>query len=362
MELIEQLKFKNARKAFQKERESFYDDLAEAIGDKENVKDFLTSQQALCRKNGKDGLAKLYGVMLTRMDEEEGKFSHILEPIVPLSDLLSLAAIDQTHADDDRVASFRFLAQNIRNTRMMRATLLKSMITPIVVTPVIIAFALIISLFFVPEYVKVASPDKWPLIGQILYGISYSITNYGILIGAASVALCYGFAWTFPNWTGERRAKWDNYFPYKLYRDYQSANFLVALASLMQAKKTLVEALNLLKEQANPWLTWHIRKILQNLDDTPDDYSSAFDTGVLSTELHMRLSNYARRSSFTAGLTRLGTDGINHVRMSVEKSSSKMNLIAIFVTVFVILFFYGGNLMIGSATRKMMMQEVSAIQ
>lgn len=346
-----------ARSSFNGSREQFYEDLAEAIDDKESLREFLSSLRDFSLLNKTNGKAMLFERMLDRMDEMDGMLSHIMKTIVPDEDIMSLRSIDSIREDSERAKGLRFLGTTIRKARIMKGTVVKAMMTPIMVTPVIMAFAFIISVYFIPEYEKIAPPSKWPTIGKMLFFISVMLREYGLVILAAIIGFIVLFIKSFALWSGDLRTIVDEYLPYRLYRDYHAAKFLVALASLVQAKQTLNEALEILGAQTSPWMTWHIRHILDNMNEFPDDYARAFNTGILSKEIHLRLSTYTRRSSFSDGLIRLGTDGLQYVHESVEKSSTKLNIAAIFGTVFVIMFFYGGNLMISQAIQKIMKEQ-----
>lgn len=358
---LSNLEFKLACDEFNKTRENFYEDLAEAILDKESLRDFLSNLRDFLTQHGQKARAGIFTRMLERMDEEEGRLSHILKTIVPDEDILTLLAIDSITKDKERSAALSFHADTLRKAKKMKATVVKAMMTPIMVTPIVCAFAYIISVFFIPEYEKIAPPSKWPQIGQILYVISVVLRGYGTFIGIGMIAGIVTFVKSFSRWKGPLRSKVDKYLPYKMYRDYNGAKFLVALSSLVNSKLSLAEALELLSSRASPWMSWHIQEILKNMDDHPDDYARAFNTGILSPEIHQRLSTYARRSSFSDGLVRLGTDGLVHVHESVEKSSTKVNIIAIFGTVFAIMFFYGGNLMISQAIQKEMKKQANHV-
>jgi type II secretory pathway component PulF len=356
--ILKDVEFFFARREFNASRERFYDDLAEAILDKESLKDFLTGYRDFCLQNNNAGWAQIYQRMLERMDENEGKLSHVLATIVPDSDLMTLRSIDAISEAPDRAKGLRFMGENIRKLRDIKKIVLKALMSPLVVTPIIIAFALIVCFYFVPEYEKIAPPAHWAGIGQLIFALSVVLRNYGIVLAGGVIALIVIFVRSFPRWTGAIRKRLDCYLPYRLYRDYQGANFLVALASLVNSKATLAEALEILEGQASPWMAWHIRQILDNMDIYPDDYAAAFDTGLLSPEIHMRLSTYARRTGgFDDGLIRLGTEGLKHVQETVEKSSSKLNIIAIFAAVGGIMFFYMGNLMISQSVTKYMKKQ-----
>lgn len=348
-----------ARRRFNASREAFYADFAEAIDDGDSTTTYFESVRDFLLKNQRNSQADIYALMLARMEEDEGRISHMLKGIVVDDDLLALRAIDESVSESARAESLRFLANSIKQRRKMAATVLKACVVLITMTPIIVAFACFISIFFVPEYEKVTPHTSWPAVGVILYWISQAIRHFGFLILGICAVAGFAFKWSFANWAGTARVKVDRYLPYRLYRDYTSANFLVALAAMLMAKKSLVDALHSLNEQATPWLSWHITKILRNMDDDPDDYAKAFNTGLLSPEIHLRLSNYARRTSFSEGLMKLGTEGMVHVQEGVEKSGFKINLVATFASVAILLFFYGGNLLIGNSVRSQMKADAS---
>ena len=180
--ILNSFEFAMARNEFKGTREKFYDDLAEAIDDKESLREFLVSLRDFSNNNKLKARGLLYNRMLERMDEMDGRLSHILKTIVPDEDLLSLTSIDAIREDKDRAAGLRFLALTITKARAMKATVVKAMLTPIMVTPVILAFAFIISFYFIPEYEKIAPPSTWPGIGKVLYAISILLRGYGIFI------------------------------------------------------------------------------------------------------------------------------------------------------------------------------------
>lgn len=360
MNFFERLKFQRARFAFNRRREEFYADLAEAFKDGENIPTYLSQVRKALRDRGLDDAAGLYTTMIARLNEEEGKIAHMLAPIVPRSDLLALAANDSAVSKDVKVSGYELLGRTITNSRKLTRSVFKAIAGPLFVTPIIVAFVLFVSFFFVPEYEKQLSHERWSTHGQMLYWISFGVRYYGLGLVAALISGLIVFYRSFGAWHGKTRAKVDDFLPYKLYRDYVSANFLIVLALLLHTQTDFVKAMEKLRANASPWLAWHIRTIITNLDRYPDDPSKAFDTGLLSPELHQRLATYSRRASFKDGLIRIGTDGVAHVQATVDRSTGVLYTVAVTAVISALMFLYIGNLAISNSVRAVITEEVDS--
>lgn len=357
MNIIDTAQFALARWDFNGSRDKFYHDLAEAVDDGESVAVFLASARDFCVENNRPGHARIYETLLRRMNEKEGRMSHFLRTVVPEGDLLSITAIDSA-PQKLKGSGLRDLAAMVKAGKLMRKKFRKALVVPSIMLPVIIAFA-----FLNAEQVPILQkmlPDtsKWPPIGHALMFASDAITNHGMEMAIGATVAFTIFIRSFPRWTSPFRRRLDRYLPYRIYRESESANFLTSLATLLKNGKILVEALAQMRENASPWMRWHIEKILHNLDIWPGDYAKAFDTALLSPELHMRLTAYARRGGdFSAGLVRLGTDGLEHVNESVDSTAAKLQFVSIIAATAAILFFYGGGAVLNDSITKTVKQE-----
>lgn len=349
---------------FNKNREGFYDDVAEAIQDKESIKLFLLNTKAHLDLHNQSVKAIVYSELISKLSNDASwKFCDMLSGIVPQSDMLILAANDKAGSEEDLVEGFRFLANSIRNMKVLKSTVLKALYTPMLVFPVMITFLLIIALNFIPENESILSHEHWLPRDQVLYWISYAIIHFGFYILAGVLALSYLYWYSFGAWRGELRVKFERIpvigTPYVIYRDYNAANFLTALASLLKAKVDLVSALESLKENSSMWMAWHINRVLDNLRISANDPTNAFDTGLLSPEIHLRLSNFVRRKqNFHEGVMRIGIEGIQYVNKEVEKSSIKLNVASLLLTVIVVLSLQITNLSISYTINRYMKQEI----
>ncbi|SEI14521.1 type II secretion system F family protein [Paraburkholderia hospita] len=311
---------------FRRTREKFYGDIADAIRDKEPVAKFLTIRRTRAIKQ-KDKIARLYQIFLDRLEQKGGSLSHMMSGIVPDSDLLVIASIEGRGDLDE---GFRFLASTIKSQRAMKSEMVAALLVPGLVVSVCLGFVGMLSFFVIPVYVKIVPPEKWNTMGKSIYAVAYVARNYGALILLLCGVLAWWFKWSVSNWRGRRRVKVDNYIPYRVFRDYQGAVFMVALASLMVSGETLVRSLEKLKRRGNPWLRWHINSILNRL--LSKTYGEAFATGIFGQELSNRLIDQSRRSSdFNLVIKKMGVEGIEEAREEVKKSAKALNITLIFV-------------------------------
>ncbi|KVO15202.1 type II secretion system F family protein [Burkholderia ubonensis] len=327
-ERFDRVKLAFTIRRFRSTREKFYIDLAEAIKDKEPTAKFLSIRLTRAIKQ-KDPYGRLYQIFLERLDQKGGSLSHMVSGIVPDTDLLVIASIE---ARGDLDEGLRFLATTIKSQRAMTAEMAAAMLVPALVTTVCLGFIGMLSFFVIPVYETIVPPEKWNSMGKSIYAVSYVARHYGLIVLIAAAAILWRFKWSIPNWRGRRRAKVDNYIPYRVFRDYYGSIFMVALASLMVSGETLVRSLEKLKRRAKPWLRWHINTILNRLLTENLSYGEAFATGIFGQELSNRLIDQSRRSSdFNQVIKKMGVEGIEEAREQVRKSAKSLNIALIFV-------------------------------
>jgi hypothetical protein len=354
---------------FRRTRDGFYRDLADAFEASESLYLFLLRRRDFCAEQGQPAMAHLYESMTERMDTS-GDLAHILSDAVPVEDALSLLSIDAAPDDRERARMLRNLALSIKRRREMRKVMWKALSGPMVASPILIVLPLVVS-FNMPMYEELLPPAEWGFWGQAFYYLCYAIRVYWYVWAAVLVGAGAWFCRSFASWNGPLRERLDRYVPYSVYRDTAAAGFLTAMAEFMANKTPLVAALDKLKERATPWMAARIQTTLDRLESEPDDYGGAFNTSMLSADLHLRLVTYAERGNarvsdsndaFAEGLIQLGTEGLDHVVESVEKNAVWLTLVSTAATVLVILVFYGGNTAIGGLISDRMMQDSDEAQ
>lgn len=343
-------KWLNVNATFKKRRAGFYIDLAHAIRNADSLRRFLEAGQAHLIKYNQPGQAEIYAEMLENLNQSNGSLRGMMGDLVPTTDLLTLAAIDRGRTDIEKSDGLRWLAQNIGTLKELKTMVIKSVSILGFVIPVVATTLAVISIKFIPLFEKNLSHEHWSSLGQSLYWVSYASTHWFYIIIPSIVFLGFSFARSFGHWVGNSRRVFESKFkiirlPYLLHRDYMCANFFVSLAGLLKTKVSLKSALEALYDASNPYLKWHIEEILFNLKGNPTNITEAFDTGLLAPELHLRLANYSvMKGGFEAGLIDLATNGMEHVKEEVEKSSKYLNFLSIVFVVAAVGYLYFGNL------------------
>jgi hypothetical protein len=339
----------SARSKFKASRDAFYLDLAEAIAAGESLFVFLARRQEFCIEQGQKALAEIYGDMIARMDDHT-ELAEIVGEAVPAEDALSLATVEKQKDDVERARVLRDLAASIRRRNGIRKILVKAVQGPMLAVPAMILLPLLVS-FQLPLFDELLPHAEWGTLLEAFWWVCYVIREYWFVLAALAIGGGVWFARSFRNWCSPLRYKLDNHLPYSLYRDLAAAGFLNAMAEYMTNKTPMIAALEDLESRSSPWMAERIAFMLNWLDDHPGEYAEAFDSGLLSPELHLRLVAYAERGNarvsgsndaFANGLVQLGTDGMNHVTEKVEKGSGYVTLASTIAVVVVLFVFYGG--------------------
>lgn len=305
------------------DRGLFYRDLADAFRRETTLKDFLERELANAR------MVKA-GIRTTVMQHLVARFatgqaltlSELMCKAVPSSDLMLLAAVDdadkkstalESAADavDFQVRSLKILASNLA--------------IPAISLPVVGVICLV-SADIIALIAKSAPPTIWIGFNGGVRFVAEVVNDYWMHVLIALIALIAMFSASLSRWTGRLRLKADNIPGFALYRDYNAAVVLSALAMMMGAKKPLVECLEDLKKASSPWLRWHIQRILFALEDNPNDYSAAFSRGLMPAAVRSRLATLMDSSkSFDSALIILGSAEVKRLESSVRVSAEVLN-------------------------------------
>jgi hypothetical protein len=314
------------RRAFRKNRADFYEDLAEALDDKAVLVTELKKHVVRTHRR-RPSLAALYSLWLRRMDKTD--FSLALKGTVPPMDSLVLLSAENS---GNLPYGLRFLSTTVRAVGKIKGSIVTAVAMPIIVSSMSYGMLVGFYKFMAPILEQIMPVKKWPGMGRFIYHLSGFVTDYSIPLFAGVGGLIALFIWSLSNWKGPARRKIDNYLPYSIYRDYNSAVMLVSLSGLMQSGSSLVGSLKSMRASSTPWMNWHIGQILVKLDREASQPARAFDTGVLPPYLFERVVDYGERSTFQEALNKLGKQTLERVEKSVATKSKALNYILLFIS------------------------------
>ena len=111
---------------------------------------------------------------------------------------------------------------------------------------------------------KTAPPSVLAAMGGVA-DVSDFIANWGLWVLLGIFVLVVVISVTLPIWTGPLRSKFDMYPPWAWFRVVQGSGFLLGLSALLGSQVPLKRALEILEDQAKPWLRERINSARQEV-------------------------------------------------------------------------------------------------
>jgi hypothetical protein len=301
-------------------RPHFYRDLADALSRKVALRDFLERAASNARILDDSTSVRIYRVMSARLAAGSGAaFSDLVRGIAPKSDQLLMRAVDDAVADQSKALLMAADAVEFQQ-RSMRAVAFE-LVVPVMAVPIVGALTYITSQIVNGIAEGGAPPEVWNGFNGLVRSLAAVVTEYAVLIAAVIVFLVTLTIVALPRWTGSLRLKSEGLPMVSLFRDYNSAVVLSSLAMLIQAGKTLREALDSLAGASQPWLRWHLNRIIKSLEDNPTDYMSAFGRGLMPPAVRARLASLMDSKKFDEALIQLGTNEMASLERRVRLSA-----------------------------------------
>lgn len=342
-------------------RADFYRDLAQAVQDKELLRDFVDGEYQIASasktrdRSREAALSTMRDVMLAGATN----LHEVLMSVMPEVDSMGLAVARDSK---DSASALRTLASNIEDRQSMIKVVRSALASPALLVPVAFAFAYILSSRSIPAFEKAAPPEVWQGFASLVRDAAWLVTAWGLeIISVLVCSLVWFITWGLPNITaawrfraeqesGWRALPWYLLGPVKpvlgVYRDMQAASILSDISVYLASGRGLQESISDLADNATPWASQHLHFIVEHLHLHPGDYAGAFGQGLLGPRMLARLQSMVRRDAgheFSKVLIEISTSGQARAREDVRKASLRANLGLLIVTLGTVVFFYAGQ-------------------
>jgi len=194
-------------------------------------------------------------------DREGLGLSESMEGWVPESELYMIRAGEESGTMAKAFASIQTVGEKAREMR--------GAVTYAVAYPgfMIILVSFVLWMFgvnLIQNMRKTAPPSVMAAMGGVAT-VSDFIANWGLWVLAGLGVLVVIITVTLPVWKGGVRAKFDMYPPWAWYRVLQGSGFLLGLSSLLGSQVPLKRALEILEDQARPWLRERVSSARQEV-------------------------------------------------------------------------------------------------
>lgn len=248
------------RKAFDwPTREALYEHLSTQVENGVSVEDALDGFAAILRKRKRKSSYALIANVSRRM-RDGLPLRRAIAIAIPREEAAIIAggemsgklalALDLLVSSHDRVES------------VMRAYKAAA-VRPIMYLAMTYGVMWAVGQYVMPSIIQGLPESKVQGMGIVMYkAADFSQSLWSLVPPLLCIAIFYAVRWSFPRWTGPRRIKAENYFPYSFYRDIEGYKWLASFSGLIEAGIPDVHALARQMETASPWLRerlWHIR-------------------------------------------------------------------------------------------------------
>lgn len=187
--------------------------------------------------------------------------SEAMEGWVPDSELYMIRAGEESGTMAKALASIRLVGER---ALQMRAAVSYAVVYPSFMI-ILVSFVLwMFGVNLIQNMRKMAPPQVMEAMGSVA-AVSDFIANWGLWVLAGLVVFFVVVAVTLPYWKGELRSKLDMYPPWAWYRVLQGSGFLLGLSSLLGSQVPLKRSLEILEDQAKPWLKERINSARQEV-------------------------------------------------------------------------------------------------
>ena len=307
------LKLSLGKNEFNARRLDVYSSLAEEMKDGGSRKNKTLKEtferyarRELKRKNAcgyvYDHIAKALG---------DGKtFSEALRPFVPKEEAL---IIEAGEASGKISVAFDTVTRQAQSDSEIKKAIRQGILDPMVGVLSFLILSIICGMKVWPPLLSAIDEQYWPtwvwpmIHAQIAFASSWPfyLTSF--------IGLLVFVVWSMPNLTGAPRRVLDYIPPYTIYRLRQSASLLGVVAGLLNAGMELSAAFRRIAETSNPYMRWHIARILKKMDMAGTDGILALNTGLFNVGVMDRIEDAAASRGFDETLAYVGTIALDSV-------------------------------------------------
>lgn len=266
---------------------------------------------------GKYFIKKL-GIIIERM-KDSSSVSDVFTGVVPPQDL---TVINSAEKSGQLSQGLRMLIFMIQKNNEIISLLQKSLITPIILIFVVLLVIMGYSLQVFPTFISVLPIKEWPEVTKTLYNFGTYLSEGGlfaiVIFSFISITI---IRLSMPLLKGNIRTFiLDKIPPYNYYRLLQLGLFLRMLSSLMLNGIPMVDAINLMKERASPWMKFHLTKFTNNMK-TGRSYKESLDTGFLTNEMLLTVNVYSGLDSFSDTVKKMAEKCDEKIIIDIERLS-----------------------------------------
>ena len=338
---------------FKSKRGNFYLDLAKAMKATpgEPITKFLSRYGERYEKEAVGILARHW---LGRFNHV-GTFTEAVRGTIPDEDLTILAVSEQA---GDLVVGLASLGKNIIALTQCKKDIFGTLKASIFLVLLLHIFFAIEAFIVMPkiESAMKANIDisKLGLVGTIYFSGAELIRDWWWAWLMFLVLITFTVIWSLKNYAGKLRPWLDNnMLPFQMFREFNSASFLIALGSVTKLMGSQVvqlnEALNKIGEDAYTWLSWQIGMIQENLQINPNGKGEIFNTGLVNRIAYYRILDIAEYAQMEEMLNSVGEIILETAPVETKKKAEFLRYVLLIICLSLMIGAYAGTFLLIAA-------------
>lgn len=175
----------------------------------------------------------------------------------------------------------------------------------------------------VPQLLRSIPLDKHPSISVIQAAVGAGFQAWWPVAALFVLVLVVFVIWSLPRLTGSLRDVLDRLPIYASYKAMTSGNFLVTLAILYKNEIDTTTALDMIRDNATPYLAYQVKKMfLRQQDESSSDQLGMFNTGFIDSDLLAMIRVVAKNLSPVQAVTQIALGQTDKLLQKVSQASS----------------------------------------
>lgn len=266
--------------------------------------------------------------------KSSASISEVLSGFVPAQDLMILSTADRA---GQLSMGLRLLISMNEKMEEIKLLFIQSIIAPSILFVLVIIVIIGYSQKVFPTFLEIVPLSQWPPLTKNLFNTGTYLASGGVLvISIILICLIAGIVLSLPLAYGNFRTRYmDKFPPYNYYRHFQMGVFLHVVSALLKTGVPMVEAIDLIKQRASPWLRYHLEIINFNMK-MGKNYKDSLNTGFLSTDILLTIKIYTGLESFTNTISKMAEKSDITIVARINKLTSILRNVSLLTLALVV--------------------------
>jgi len=235
--------------------------------------------------------------------------------------------------------SLENIGKVIDGINRIKRAMLSAVTYPLFLLLLTFAIIIMVGIYLVPPLAEAAGNNVvWRGVAASLIYVSDFANKYWYILAAVISTIIFAGVVSLPVWTGKIRNLFDRFPPWSVYKLKISVGWLMSLSAMISAGMTIPEALRLLADNSNKYLSSILNDTLHYIANGENLGTALMHNGAEfpNNEIIGDLMIYADMNEFDVNMTKIASDYMEESIRRMENISNVLNSVGIiFVSIII---------------------------